>query len=168
MAAAIATRILHDSGIDAFVWSRGSRPGGFPAISKAAAVMADRGLDLSQHVSSQLSEADVAEADLILTVEPVLLGDIGTFDSQALNRAFTIPELARVTRSLDPRDPSETIQQWVALCNGSRRERDRQAGEIPDPTGKWSKRAFAATASQLESYLREILHSAFPQNVPRS
>jgi len=51
------------------VWSAGTWAiDGQPASEHALAVMTERGIDISEHVAHSVNAADVAEADLILTM----------------------------------------------------------------------------------------------------
>jgi protein-tyrosine-phosphatase len=71
MAAGLLRRRLADEGLDdrqvisAGVWAADGRQ----ASENAIAVMAERGIDISDHIAHTISGDDVAEADLILVME---------------------------------------------------------------------------------------------------
>lgn len=69
MAEAIIRKMWDASAIAARVWSRGtSAAPGFPASPEAVTVMSSQGLDLGGHRSAPVSEADLVEADLVVTM----------------------------------------------------------------------------------------------------
>lgn len=69
MAAALASSIYKDRGIDITILSAGVAAGdGFSASKNAVLAMQDEGLNLSTHVSTQVTQALLERATLVLTM----------------------------------------------------------------------------------------------------
>lgn len=74
MAAALFTEMLKKNGFDRRKWKVSSAgtwaEEGLPAVSEARSVLAKRGLQIEQHRSREITEAQLARHNLILTMEP--------------------------------------------------------------------------------------------------
>jgi protein-tyrosine phosphatase len=105
MAEHLARRSLEKRHIPAEVCSVGRLKGGLGATPGAAEAMARRKLDLSDHVSAQLSPEVLADAHLVLVMERGHLSDVYQTLPDAIDHAFTLgefPSLLRTTKG----DPS--------------------------------------------------------------
>ena len=148
MAAAL---LRHHLGVDATIevasvgtigWN------GYPATPHAVAVLAERGIDLSAHISRKINRDDVERADVIIAMT--------AHDADAADRTFLLAELIRLARG--QRRNGESVRQWAESIGQSRRP-DRPIGhagdEITDPVGE-SIEVYRATASLLDRWLGEL------------
>ncbi len=135
------------------VSSAGFGPPGLPPIADAVAAMAERGLDVSAHLSSPITPAVIEEADLVLTAERDHVVRIATMSRAAFPRTMTLPEF--VDRSAGVDDGSDlAFREWIERV-GAGRTTDRflrdQVGEIADPTG-WSPGKFAEAVQGMHDH----------------
>jgi protein-tyrosine phosphatase len=134
----------------AIVSSAGFGPPGLSAIPDAVAAMAARGLDVSGHRSTAITESVIDDADLVLTAERDHVVRIAMMSRQAFGRTMTLPEF--LARGGDPIDVSaDGFGNWVGQLTEDRpaeaylRER---VDEIADPTGT-SRRVFTSAVDQM-------------------
>jgi len=156
MAAAL---LRHHLGVDATIevasvgtigWN------GYPATPHAVAVLAERGIDLSAHISRKINRDDVERADVIIAMTRKHAWAVTAHDADAADRTFLLAELIRLARG--QRRNGESVRQWAESIGQSRRP-DRPIGhagdEITDPVGE-SIEVYRATASLLDRWLGEL------------
>ena len=112
MAEGIARARLAASGVDAEVVSGGTMAGGVRAARGAVRAVRARGLDLSGHTSRQVDVDTLAAADLVLTMERRHVAWVAGLLLDAVDRTFTIPELARLAREVGPRPQGTSTRAW--------------------------------------------------------
>lgn len=78
---------------------------GQPASPNASAVMADRGIDITDHRTRSLTEDLIKRADLILTMTKQHKEHVMAMYPQAYDKVFTLKEYAGVYSDADIRDP---------------------------------------------------------------
>ncbi|MDI3547309.1 MAG: ribose 5-phosphate isomerase [Halanaerobiales bacterium] len=82
----------------------------------AIKVLKDEGIDINEHLSRQLDEKLVKEADLILTMTGAHKEMVLQIDPEARDKVFTLKEFAGIKNDLDIADPfgqSEEVYQEV-------------------------------------------------------
>jgi len=165
MAEGIAARMLASRGIDADVSSCGLLDGGTSAASGAIRAMAHRGVDLSHHLSRTIDADLVGGSDLVITMERRQIVAVGEVDLEAVQRTFTLLELADLVGMVGRRLPDQPVAAWVARAAAMRTPTAVLSvnvdDDLPDPMGG-SRRAFRLTAERIEDRMRVILDSLFP------
>lgn len=168
MAETLAAERLRVMGTPSVVYSRGvveSARDARPAHPSAVKALRRQHLDLTDHRSAVLTEADLAHADLVLAMERRHLVQIAELNLDAVHRSFTVPELAMLAVDVGSRPADESIHQWIALADGRRDRSQVLVGtsqhNVPDPTGG-PPRAFRRTARELDRLLGEIFANLFP------
>ncbi len=135
----------------AIVESAGFGRPGLPAIPDAVAAMAARGLDVSAHRSRPVTDALLADSDLVLTAERDHVVQIAMMSYAAFPSTMTLPEfLARADGH--PPLAGEDLGRWIAQLTEDRTASaylGEHIAEIVDPTGT-PRRAFAAAVERLE------------------
>jgi protein-tyrosine phosphatase len=158
MAAALLSRHLSDAGVPADVGSAGVLAPGQPAWPEAAAVMAERGIDLTGHRSRRLDAGAVAAADLVLGMAREHLREAVTLDPAAMARAFTLKELVR-RGDVRPRGDRE-LSDWLAALALEREPRDllgaAKIDDVDDPIGRPTS-AFRKTAKLLDELTARLV-----------
>ena len=149
------------AGEDVHVHSAGLITEGQMATDHGIAVMSERGLDLSDHVSRLLTADLVGGADLIIGMGRQHVAETCVLVPEAWSRAFTLKELVRRGEEVGPRKPGQTLAEWLADVHWGRSRRDLLGGsrddDIADPVGK-PKPEYERTAVQLEALLDRLVH----------
>lgn len=167
MAEVLLRRRLDAAGADVKVASAGLYPGGRPATAHGQAAMADRGLDLSGHQSSQLDRTLVGATDLVIAMAREHVREVAVIDATALARAFTLKELVRAATAVGPRHGDESLADWLArVGSGRRREAllgvgHDEAYDIEDPVGG-TRSDYEATADEIDHLLALLVDMAWP------
>lgn len=160
MAEGLLRALLADNGARADIGSAGLMRGGAPATSHAVAVMAERGIDISRHVSRTIDPALVRSTPLIIGMarEHVRAAIAGY--GADVHRTFTLKGLVRLAEQAGPRRPDETMFDWLAgVADDPARvdtTRDHHDDDIADPVGK-SRADYEATARELDALLRRLV-----------
>lgn len=162
MAAALLDRHLSDAGVPAVVGSAGVIAPGQPVWPEAAAVMAERGIDLSGHLSRRMDAGDVVAADLVLGMAREHVREAVTLDPASLDRAFTLKELVRRGEGR-PRGDRE-LHVWLAELASDREPRDLLGAatidDVEDPIGR-PKSAFRKTAKLLDELAARLVRNTW-------
>ena len=90
-------------------FSRGLMATGEKASENAVKAMAKMGIDISHHVSKQLTIDDVVSADLVLTMTKVHKGAILNVTPQFENKVFAIGEYDQGDDVADPYGGNEAL-----------------------------------------------------------
>ncbi len=120
------------------VRSVGTAAVGGPATPAAVEVLADRGIDLSGHVSRPLTDGSLASADLVVAMTRRHETVIGSADPAARSRTFLAGEVARLGGQVGPRG-LRLLADWVRALDGARGGHfttGRVADEVADPYGE--------------------------------
>jgi protein-tyrosine phosphatase len=162
MAATLLEQPLTAAGVTAVVRSAGILDPGQPAWPEAAAAMAEREHDLSEHTSRRMERHDVAGADLIVGMTREHVREAVALESSAYRRAFTMKELVRRAEELPRRG---ALDEWLAELSAHRQATELLGSspldDIEDPIGS-SMRAFRATAGELDDLAERLVVAAFP------
>lgn len=165
MAEVMAQEILDDRGVPAEVVSAGLLPGGVMASSGSRRAMRRRGLDLEHHVSHTVDADTVAAADLILTMERRHLASVAELDLSAIERSFTLKELAELTTVVGPRSETASIAEWITAAHRMRIPTTvlsmSEDADVDDPMGGPS-RLYRKAAEEIDRLLHRVIESMFP------
>ena len=144
--------------LPARVASAGLYPSGSPATPEAVQVMADRGLDLSRHVSRQISVPILTQAGLIITMAREHVREVAVAEVGFLSKTFTLKELVTLGELHGPRGRDDELSDWMARLASSRRREallgvgHDAAYDVEDPIGG-TKGQYRATAAELDALL---------------
>jgi protein-tyrosine phosphatase len=156
MAAALFGRraqgAVGDGSEDVSVASAGLLLGGYASPPEVVTVMAEQGIDLSGHCSTQLSPAHVADADLVLGLARRHAREVVLLDAGAWSRTYAVKELVRRGHHRGPRRPGEELGSWLERLHDGRQRIElvgRSAeDDVSDPLGG-PLDAFRTTAREL-------------------
>lgn len=166
MAQVLAAEQLERRGVDAAVVSAGTMPGGAEASKGAVRAMARRDLDLTSHRSQQLDRDTIEAADLVITMERRHIATVAELSITAVERTFTLRELAELSLVVGPRDPQTSVARWVQRANAMRLPSTVLAvgteHDIDDPMGG-PNRAYRRTAEMVDEMLDTVFTALFPQ-----
>src|SRR4051812_29076173 len=164
MAEVLLRERLGRIGVDAVVSSAGEMIGGVRASGGSVRVMAERGLDLADHVSRHVTPNMLASADLVLAMSRRHLRYALAMEPTAFDRTFTVKELARRGARVGPRRRDQSLSAWlrevhagrstVALLGGD------PADDVADPMGR-PDAEYEQTAVELEALLDRVVDLAF-------
>jgi protein-tyrosine-phosphatase len=160
MAEGMLRKLLTDSGARADIGSAGLLRGGAPATRHAIAVMADRGIDISRHVSRTIDPEAVRSTPLIIGMAREHVREAVVGYGADIEHTFTLKELVRRGERTGPRKPDETVVEWLARVTDGRRSADLMGedhdDDIPDPVGR-SRAHYEATARELDVLFRRLV-----------
>jgi protein-tyrosine phosphatase len=116
------------------------------------------GLNLSGHVSREVSPADMANADLVLTMTREQARQLVVLDPAVWPRVFLLTEFV-AWLDQHPRPDGTPLATWIRQGEATRSRSElvgtAGSGEIPDPLGR-PPRAWRAVASLLRDNLSGI------------
>ena len=120
---------LGEAGIEAVVASAGILPGGNVVPPEYLAMALESGIDLSDHVSLEVSSEMLRSQDLVLTMTRELLREVVVLEPSTWTRSFTMREFLRRAAAVGPRKPTQTLDAWLELVQ-TNRNRSELLGEI--------------------------------------
>jgi protein-tyrosine phosphatase len=161
MAEGMLRALLAGHGTRADIASAGLLPGGAPATDDAIAVMADRGIDITRHVSQAIDPEVVRSTPLIIGMARQHVREAVVTYGADIERTFTLKELVRRGAEAGPRRPDETVFDWLARVGAGRRSSDltgdhHEDDDIPDPVGR-PRADYETTADGLEILLGRLV-----------
>lgn len=140
MAEALFQRRLDQRGLPATVSSAGLHEGGAPATGPAVQVMADVGLDISQHRSRQVTRDLVERTDLVVTMARQHLIELTLMVPDAWPRMFQARDLLRRAQAVGPRPPGQPMAAWLAAVGDGRTRSGlltaNLSDDVDDPIGQ--------------------------------
>lgn len=158
---------LRRAGVDARVHSAGLVTQGQPASEHSVTAMAHRDVDIAEHRSRRLSTHLVGDADLVVGMELQHVREVAVLDRNALDRSFTLPELARRVQAAGPRSDQEPVESYLRRVAAGRQISDllgnRPEDEIADPIGR-PMRDYEAAATQIETFVDVVVAHLFPDH----
>jgi protein-tyrosine phosphatase len=163
MAAALFGRLVPVEADDAqekvSVASAGLLQGGYASPPEVVTVMAEMGIDLSGHSSTELSPDLVAAADLVLCMARRHAREVVILDPAAWGRTFTVKELVRRGDHFGRRTPDEPLDSWLGRVHQGRERTDlvgRSAeDDVADPLGG-PVDAFRMTAREIATLVERV------------
>ncbi len=143
---------LGRSGLEAVVSSGGIMGEGNQIPSSYLAIAHDAGIDLSEHVSHQISASELLHQDLVLTMTRELLREVVVMAPPIWPRAFTMREFLRRASVIGARKPTEGLDHWFAAIGANRTRLqllgDDEGDDVADPVG--------GTAEDYRIMLRQV------------
>ena len=113
------------------------------------------GVDISGHMSRQLTRELVHPADLVLGMTRDHIGRVRSVDNAAAERTFLAGELVRLAGAGGARGEDEPVRAW-ARALAAQRPNPRVPGrideQVPDPIGE-PFAVYRATAARLDREL---------------
>lgn len=162
MAEAILRDRLADAGVTACVASAGTLGWSQrPATRQAVAVMAEMGLDISDHVSRSIGGDDL-NVDLVVAMTRIHAGAVIGRDDELRTRVFLPSEFARLSAGLSPQrlvTPTRDTMRGRIVAAGELRVGElvgRPAEEIEDPAGE-PLATYRAAAARLDRHLTGLV-----------
>lgn len=159
MAEALFRRRLAERGIRAQVSSAGLLPGGAPATEPAIETMIADGLDISEHVSRQVTAELLEASHLIITMTRHQLVELTLMAPTAWPCMFQIRDLVRRAEQVGPWPPTEPFADWLrALGRGRSRANLLSAplsDDVEDPIGQ-SAAVYERTKRLLDDLLTRL------------
>lgn len=159
MAAALLEARLAELGLEGRATSAGLLEGGQPASPEAVAVLAGRGVDLSAHVSRQLSTDAVVDADLVLGMERRHMRAAAVLGGDSMHKSFTIKEFLRRALEAGQRQPGEALGAWLDRVGVGRDPvelaGDDDADAVADPVGG-TLQDYQLTIEELDLLVRGV------------
>jgi protein-tyrosine-phosphatase len=139
--------------------SAGLLAGGYGSPPEVVSVLAELGIDLSGHTSTQLSPELVAGADMIVGMARRHAREVVLLDAGAFSRTFTLKDLVGRGDLVGPRAPGESLPDWMVRLDRGRQRTDlvgtSSADDVPDPLGG-SLEDFRATARELGALVEHL------------
>jgi protein-tyrosine-phosphatase len=134
----------------------------------AIKAMADRGIDISDHLSRKQTPALIADSALILCMEKVHVRDLSVLAPGTFERTFTLPEFVRLVEAEPPRTDRD-LRRWVQRIGADREHlgylSSSRVDEVADPMGR-STRVFRACAAELDDLVSRMVDRVWPVSVP--
>jgi protein-tyrosine phosphatase len=160
---------MNDLGFPVSVRSAGYLPAGAPAADLAIKVMADRGIDLSGHRSTRLTDDLLLGATLTLTMTSEHQRLAVDLEQRAWPRIFTLTEVCSRIAAVGPRQDRETARKYVERLHSGRLAsqliNSGDAGDIADPYGgPWA--GFERTADVLDHYTAQLSSALSGRSIP--
>jgi protein-tyrosine phosphatase len=160
MAEALLHRLLAAVQPPVIVRSVGTLGSGGPPSAEVVSVMAGYGLDVVQHRSHLVTDADVAQADLILAMAREHVRHVVVMDPSSWPRAFTLKELLRRGQQTGPRMPGELLADWLSRVHHGRTHAallgESPLDDVADPAGG-PAHAYAGTAALLDQLVTRLV-----------
>jgi protein-tyrosine-phosphatase len=160
--------LIASHGIPARALSAGLLPSGSPATADAVKVMAERGIDITGHVSRQVTPAIAEQADLVICMAREHVREVAVLGPHLLDKTYTLKEVLGLSSIAGPRQPGEPLEAWLArLAPHRRREELLGVGldlayDVEDPIGTSTTR-YRATAAELQDLLGELALRLWPE-----
>lgn len=141
------------------VMSGGFLPGGTPVADEVIDVMRGRGIGIESHLSHEVTEADLVEADLVLAMARQHVREAVMTDPGCFPRTFTLKELVRRADENGGPADGETFEAWLARLNVGRTPTQHlgssELDDVADPVGR-PRRIFKRTANELDDLLDRL------------
>lgn len=157
-AAAVARRTAAEEGLGLRIESAGLDPGGIPAMDRMVEVASGYGVDLSDHMSREVTDELIDATDLVVAMTGSHVIDLaGTFP-EAQARTVTLREAASAVTTIGaPEWEPNAVRRWAAKVT-QRPLATLLGGEvdIADPVGR-SRRVHKRTAAEIIEHLEQLL-----------
>jgi protein-tyrosine-phosphatase len=140
MAEALFRRRLDERRIQAVVSSAGLLPGGAPATEEAIETLAASSLDISEHVSRQVTAPLLEASHLVITMTRQQLVELTVMAPSAWPRMFQIRDLVRRAEQVGPWPAAEPFADWLDAVGRDRTRSDVLSAplsdDVADPIGQ--------------------------------
>ena len=170
MAEVLLRQRLGDLGVDATVASAGLLQSGQPASAHGIDILRGRGLDMTTHRSRAMSRELLGSADLLLAMAREHVREAVVLDPGLWPRTFTLKELVRRGEATGPRQPGESLADWLARVGQGRRISEltgsSPADDVADPYGG-PRMAYDRLAAELDDLLDRFVALTFAEAMSR-
>lgn len=158
-------------GLDHRATSVGLWREGEPATRHGVAVMAEYGIDTSEHRSRILDVGHIRDADLIVGLAREHVREAAVRDAEALSRSFTLKELVRLAEApggVRLEGVGESVRAWAMRISGARSSEDllgaHPEDDVADPIGR-SRGAYERTAAEIGEHVERLVRVLHPSAV---
>lgn len=139
---------------------------GRPAEPEAVAAMADRGIDISGHLSRRQTAELITGTSLILGMERAHVRELSVLVPGTFAHTFTLPEFVRLVEAVPPRS-GEDLLSWVEGIGAGRDTReyllDEPDDEVADPMGR-PLRVFRSSLDGLDDLVSRMVERVWPES----
>ena len=160
MAAALLDRQLGHLRSRVSVDSGGLRSAGEPMPSIGVSLMAHHGVDVSKHVSTQVTERSVKEADIVLGMTREHARELMAISPEAWSKTFTLKDFVRRAERAGPRHRHQRVADWLESVGANRELHDVLAADpgddILDPYGRRS-RVWKRVIDEMDDYVDRMV-----------
>jgi protein-tyrosine phosphatase len=161
VAEALLRHKLDAAGVaDVHVHSAGLLESGRAAPDDNVAVMAARGVDLSDHRSRRVDAAMLGDADLVIAMAREHVREVAVGTPDAWPRTFTLRELVRRGTEIGPRQAGQPLDEWLAKAHIGRTASALLGAspedDVADPMGKPS-RAYEQAAEEIDALVDRLV-----------
>lgn len=136
-----------------------------PASGHAVTVLGSRDIDLSPHRSRLLNADLVTASDVIFGMTGRHAREAAVLDMDSAHRIYTLREFVRRVGLDRPRDPDESVDQYLTRLHSRRPLAQLGSGgpndDVDDPYGR-RKSVYKKTAGFLEGLVDDALDGLFP------
>ncbi len=170
MAQALLLRRLTALNAPVTIRSAGLLRDGNPPPAEVVSVMADYGLDVTQHRSRLITAEELTQADLVLGMAREHVRHAVVIAPPSWPRAFTLKELLRRGEITGPRLSGESLAEWLARVHEGRTHAtllgDSPVDDVIDPSGG-PPQAYAVTAALLDDMFTRLIELCWGLPVER-
>lgn len=142
------------------VHSAGLLDSGRSAPDENIAVMAERGIDLTEHRSRQLTDTMLAGADLVIGMAREHVREVAVSAPDAWPRTFTLRELVRRGTDIGPRQPGQPLDEWLSKAHVGRTASQLLGAsaddDVADPMGK-AARFYSEAAAEIDGLVDRLV-----------
>lgn len=126
---------------------------GYPAMPESVEVLADRGIDLSEHRSRPVDVDELAHADVVVAMTSVHVRELLEIAPEIRPKVVLMKELVEIALEGQLPDSSEDR---LARLLGAPRPQWRRALDLDDPIGK-PRGAYEKTMAEIELGITVLL-----------
>lgn len=156
---------LTERGVAADIRSAGTMTEGLPPTDEIIELMDDRSLDVREHRSQILTRDHVSGADLVLGMAREHVREVVVLDPTAFPVTFTLKELVRLGAERGPRQPGETVADWLAEVGAGRTPMGHLGlgsdEDVIDPMGRRFA-VYSSVAEEIEELVDELVELLWP------
>jgi protein-tyrosine phosphatase len=151
---------LEEADVEATVHSAGILDAGNPAHSHGVHVLSRRGIDLSRHRSRSMTAELLHGADLIIAMAREHVREAVVQAPDAWAKTFTLKELVRRGRRVGPRQPDESLEEWLVKLHAGRSARELMGvstdDDVADPIGQ-PRQAYERMVEDLDALIGDLV-----------
>jgi protein-tyrosine phosphatase len=145
---------------DVGVSSAGLLESGRAAPDDNIAVMAERGIDLGEHRSRQVTNEILDASDLIITMAREHVREVAVNAPSAWPRTFTLREIVRRGDEVGPRQPGQPLDEWVGKLHAGRTPSMlmgvSDVDDVADPMGR-GRRDYEKAADEIDALVARLV-----------
>jgi protein-tyrosine phosphatase len=157
---------LRQRGLPVGVSSAGLISDGTPATDTAVMTMADRGIDIDDHLSRRLRSELLDGVDLVVAMARQHVREVAVLRPDCYPITFTLKELIRRGELIGPRGEDESLPDWLLRVQADRQPRDHLGmsllDDVADPVGQ-GPRVYEATADELDDLTSRLVELAWQE-----